>query len=96
MGNPSACDPFARPQKAKELKMQAYRNLKVISPRPKNISGKHGKGTRKADKIERDLEKRRVQNRKRIDFERALERFVLDEARRLGGSRAGSGAPANL
>jgi hypothetical protein len=31
-----------------------------------------------ADKIERDLEKRRMQNRKRIDFERALERFVLD------------------
>ena len=59
---------------------KAYTNgkAKVISPRSKSISGKQGKGTRKADKIERDLEKRRMQNRKRIDFERALERFVLD------------------
>jgi len=66
--------------KPKELKMKQYKNLKakVISPRSKSISGKQEKGTRMADKIERDLEKRRVQNRKRIDFERALERFVLD------------------
>jgi hypothetical protein len=53
-------------------------SIKRTATCSKRISDKVRKGTRKTAKIECDLEKRRMHNHKRIDFERTLERFVLD------------------